>query len=284
MKQELIRELFEKFEAASREIHGIECWSARELQELFGYKDWNIFLKTVEKAKNACENSGELVTNHFVNVERTTTNENGETIPFEDIALTRYGCYLVTQNGDSSKSEIAFAQTYYAVQTRKQEIIEQRLLDISRVAARDKLSKSEKKLSGILYERNVDDKGFSNIRSEGDKAFFGGYSTQEMKKKLNVPDNRPLADFLPTLTIKAKDFAIELTSYNVVEKDLHGENEIVKEHVDNNQAIRKMLEERGITPESLPAAEDVKKVKRKLENESKKVLKEVKKMNTQKKK
>jgi DNA-damage-inducible protein D len=284
MKQELIRELFEKFEAASREIHGIECWSARELQELFGYKDWNVFLKTVEKAKNACENSGELVTNHFVNIENTIVGESGENTPLEDFALTRYGCYLVTQNGDSSKNEIAFAQTYYAVQTRKQEIIEQRLLDISRVAARDKLSKSEKKLSGIIYERNVDDKGFSTIRSEGDKALFGGYTTGEMKKKLSVPDNRPLADFLPTLTIKAKDFAVELTSYNVVEKDLHGETAITQEHVDNNKAIRKMLEERGITPESLPAAEDVKKVKRKLENESKKVLKQVKKMTTKKKK
>ncbi len=284
MKQELIRELFEKFEAASREIHGIECWSARELQELFGYKDWNVFLKTVEKAKNACQNSGEPVNNHFVNVENTIVDEAGNQVPLEDIALTRYGCYLVTQNGDSSKNEISFAQTYYAVQTRKQEIIEQRLLDISRVAARDKLSKSEKKLSGIIYERNVDDTGFSTIRSEGDKALFGGYTTGEMKKKLNVPDNRPLADFLPTLTIKAKDFAVELTSYNVVEKDLHGEQEITQEHIDNNTAIRKMLEGRGITPESLPAEEDVKKVKRKLENEDKKVLKEVKKMTTKKKK
>jgi len=283
MKQELIRELFEKFEAASRQIHGIECWSARELQELFGYKDWNIFLKTVDKAKSACENSGEMVTNHFVELPNPVADENAETTAIKDIALTRYGCYLVTQNGDPSKNEISFAQTYYAVQTRRQEIIEQRLLDISRVAARDKLSKSEKKLSGILYERNVDDKGFSTIRSEGDKAFFGGFSTGEMKKKLSVPDNRPLADFLPTLTIKAKDFAVELTSYNVVEKDLHGEEAIVKEHVDNNKAIRNMLEERGITPESLPAAEDVKKVKRKLENADKKVLKEVKKMNTKKK-
>ncbi|MCU0353532.1 MAG: DNA damage-inducible protein D [Cytophagales bacterium] len=282
MKQELIHELFQKFEAASREIQGIECWSARELQELFGYKDWNVFLKTVEKAKNACANSGEPVGSHFVEVTGSYTDENGEEHPEDDIALTRYACYLVTQNGDPGKNEIAFAQTYYAVQTRKQEIIEQRLLDISRVAARDKLSKSEKKLSGIIYERNVDDKGFSTIRSEGDKAFFGGFTTGEMKKKLAVPDNRPLADFLPTLTIKAKDFAVELTSYNVVEKDLHGETAITKEHVDNNKAIRKMLEERGITPESLPAAEDVKKVKRKLENADKKVLKEVKRMTKKK--
>ena len=284
MKQELIRELFEKFEAASSEIRGIECWSARDLQALFGYKDWQVFLKTVDRARNACENSGEEAYNHFVEMTSEIRNEDGDLVQEDDLALTRYACYLVTQNGDSSKSEIAFAQTYYAVQTRKQEIIEQRLLDITRVAAREKLSKSEKKLSGIIYERKVDDKGFSAIRSEGDKAFFGGFSTQEMKKKLAIPDNRPLADFLPTLTIKAKDFAVELTSYNVVEKDLHGETAIVKEHVDNNKAIRKMLEERGIIPESLPAAEDVKKVQRKLEGEDKRILKDVKKMTLPKKK
>ncbi len=284
MKQELIHELFQKFEAASSDIQGIECWSARDLQTLFGYKDWQVFLKTVEKAKNACTNSGERIEHHFVDLIHPVVDADNNQTEEVDIALTRYACYLVTQNGDSSKNEIAFAQTYYAVQTRKQEIIEQRLLEIDRVAAREKLSKSEKKLSGMIYERDVDDKGFSTIRSEGDKALFGGINTHEMKKKLGVPDNRPLADFLPTLSIKAKDFAVELTSYNVVEKDLHGEQAITKEHVDNNKAIRKMLEERGITPESLPAAEDVKKVKRKLENADKKVLKEVKKQTTQKKK
>jgi len=194
-----------------------------------------------------------------------------------DIALTRYGCYLVAQNGDASKSEIAFAQTYFAVQTRKQEIIEKRLLEVERVTAREKLSKTEKKLSGIIYERGVDEKSFSIIRSKGDQALFGGFTTNDMKKRLGVPQTRPLADFLPTLAIKAKDFATELTSHNVVEKDLNGDSQITNEHIENNLAVRKILGERGIKPENLPALEDIKKVQRKLEGDEKKILKQTKK-------
>src|SRR5690242_9415690 len=270
MKKEQVAALFEKFEEACYIYNGIECWSARELQGIFNYKEWRNFLKVIDKAKEACENSGADVANHFVESNKLVDLGSGSQREIEDIALTRYACYLVAQNGDAAKNEIAFAQTYFAVQTRKQEIIEQRLLDIARVTAREKLTKSEKKLSGIIYERGVDEKGFAIIRSKGDQALFGGFTTNDMKRKLQVPDARPLADFLPTLTIKAKDFATELTSHNVTEKDLKGEGAISKEHIDNNSAVRKMLIERGVKPEQLPPAADVKKSQRKLAGEEKK--------------
>ena len=273
MKKELIAELFLKFEQACYYYKGIECWSARELQGILGYKEWRNFIKVIDKAKDACKNAGEELKYHFVDTNKMINLAKGAQREIENIALTRYACYLIAQNGDAGKQAIAFAQTYFAVQTRKQEIIEQRLLDVARVTARDKLSRSEKKLSGIIYERGVDEKGFAIIRSKGDQALFGGFSTIDMKRKLTVPAGRPLADFLPTLAIKAKDFAVELTSHNVVEKGLHGETSIGKEHIENNTAVRKMLNERGVKPEALPAAEDVKKVQRRLEGEKKKLLK-----------
>lgn len=276
MKSELIIELFEKFECASYMYNNIECWSARELQEIFSYSKWDNFIKVIDKAKIGCENVGEKIADHFAELGKMVDLGSGSQREIKDIALTRYACYLIAQSGDNSKSEVAFAQTYFAVQTRKQEIIEKRLLDIARVAARDKLSKSEKKLSGIIYERGVDDLGFAIIRSKGDQALFGGFSTNDMKKRLGISAKRPLADFLPTLTIKAKDFATELTSHNVVEKNLKGEIQIAKEHIDNNKEVRKMLSNRGVTPENLAPLEDVKKVQRQLENDEKKILKPTK--------
>jgi len=277
MKKELIAELFGQFESACYDYRGLECWSARELQVIFGYSKWNNFLKVIEKAKTSCEQAGETVTDHFADIGKMVVLGSGAQRELEDIALTRYACYLIAQNGDPAKPSIAFAQTYFAVQTRKQEMIEQRLLDVARVSVREKLSNSEKKLSALIYERGVDEKGFALIRSKGDHALFGGYSTNDMKRKLNVPASRPLADFLPTLTIKAKDFATELTSHNVTEKDLLGDQAIGKEHVENNVAVRKMLNKRGVMPEQLPVAEDVKKVQRKLAGDEKKMLKDVKK-------
>ena len=233
MKKELIAKLFREFERACYFYGKVECWSGRDLQEILGYCEWRNFEKVIDKAKIACQNSGQEIDDHFVDSNKMVDIGSGTRRNLEDIALTRYACYLVAQNGDSLKPEIAFAQTYFAVQARKQEVIEKRILEIERVKAREKLSKSETKLSSILYERGVNEKGFAVIRSKGDQALFGVFNTSEMKRKLSVPDNRSLADFLPTLTIKAKDFATELTSHNVTEKELQGFEKISKEHVDN---------------------------------------------------
>jgi DNA-damage-inducible protein D len=278
MKKELIKKLFEKFENACYIYEGVECWSAREMQEILSYAEWRNFLKVVDKAKNSCEKAGETTSNHFVETNKMINLPKGAQRKVDDIALTRYACYLIAQNGDPLKPEIAFAQTYFAIQTRKQELVEMRLLEAERISARRKLSESEKKLSSIIYERGVDEKGFAIIRSKGDKAFFGGYNTKEMKKKLGAPENRPLADYLPTVTIKAKDFATELTSHNVQEKDLQGETSISTEHIENNESVRKILIERGVKPEELPPAEDVQKVQRRIESTNKKILSKGKKL------
>jgi DNA-damage-inducible protein D len=273
MKTDLIHSLTDSFEAHAQQTEGgIEFWLARDLQHLLGYTEWRNFTAVIFKAKTACEVSGHAISDHFVDVNKTIPMPKGAEKEVEDIMLSRYACYLVAQNGDPRKQEIAFAQTYFAIQSRRAELIEQRLLEAERISARKKLTATEKELSQVIYEQTGGNQDFALIRSKGDHALFGK-STQAMKVQWKVPDSRPLADFAPTIILKAKDFAAEITIFNAKQNRLTSEGAISSEHVTNNEAVRKTLLERGIRPESLPAAEDVKKVERRLASEEKKSLK-----------
>lgn len=249
----------------------VEYWLARELMPLLGYERWENFEKAIARSMESCQTSRIAVSDHFREVTKLITAGKGAKRNVKDYMLTRYACYLIAQNGDPKKEEIAFAQSYFAVQTRKQELIEERIAYIERTEARGRLRESEKRLSQNIYERGVDDAGFGRIRSKGDTALFGGHTTQDMKHKLGVKDNRPLADFLPTLTIAAKNLAAEMTNYNVEEKNLQGEAAITTEHVQNNSSVRSMLGERGIKPEELPPSEDIKKLERRVKSQEKKI-------------
>ena len=250
-----------KFDDIINEAKGVEFWYARELMPYLGYERWENFNNAIKRAMDSCISAEIEVSDHFREVTKMVPLGSGSERPIKDYMLTRYACYLIAQNGDPKKEEIAFAQSYFAVQTRKQELIEERISYIERSEARGRLRESEKRLSQNIYERGVDDAGFGRIRSKGDAALFGGRTTQQMKEKLGVKGNRPLADFLPTLTIAAKNLATEMTNITV-------------EHIQNNTSVRGMLGERGIKPEELPPAEDMKKLERRAKAGDKKIAKE----------
>lgn len=273
MDRKRICEIKQQFDTVihSDENANIEFWYARDLMPLLGYERWENFDKAISRAMLSCETACVEVANHFREVTKMVSLGSGAQRSVKDYMLTRYACYLIAQNGDPKKEEIAFAQSYFAIQTRKQELIEERIALIERTEARVRLRESEKRLSQNIYERGVDDAGFGRIRSKGDQALFGGYNTQEMKARLGVKDNRPLADFLPTLSIAAKNLATEITNYNVEEKNLQGEGAITGEHVQNNLSVREMLGQRGIKPEDLPPSEDIKKLERRVKSQEKKL-------------
>ena len=260
----------------------IEVWYARELQHILGYARWENFAEAVGRAMQSCKSQGISIDDHFREVTKMIDLAKGAQRPVQDFMLTRYACYLIAQNGDPKKEEVAFAQSYFAVQTRRAEIIEERLHMLERLETRERLRSSEKQLSKNIYERGVDEKGFGRIRSKGDSALFGGLTTEQMKQRLGIKSGA-LADRLPTLTIAAKNLATEMTNYNVEEKDLYGEQNITVEHIQNNQSVREMLDRRGIKPENLPPAEDIKKVERRMAKEEKQIAEGTKKLPSKKK-
>lgn len=276
MKKTDITKLKKSFDSIVQTVpdSDVEFWYARDLMPQLGYTKWQNFTEVIEKASIACKEAGATVENHFTGVSKMVQIGSGAERAIEDVLLTRYACYLIAQNGDPRKAEIAFAQTYFALQTRKQELIEERIHLQERLQARQKLTEAETELSKNIYERGVDDIGFGRIRSKGDAALFGGNTTQEMKDKLLVPGHRPLADFLPTVTIAAKNLATEITNHNVKQHDFQGEQAITGEHVQNNTSVRNMLDERGIKPEELPPEEDIKKLGRRVKSAEKKMMKD----------
>jgi DNA-damage-inducible protein D len=268
MRADIIQRLHKNFEDYVNLQNGVEFWFARDLQALLGYTEWRNFLKVIKKAKESCKNSNLTISDHFVDANKMVSIGSGADRGVDDIKLTRYACYLIAQNGDSRKEEIAFAQSYFAVQTRKQEIIEEHIRLAERLKVRKQLKDSETELSRNIYERGVDDSGFGRIRSKGDMALFGGHTTLAMKERLDVPENRPLADFLPAVTITAKNLATEITNFTVVKDNLQGEEPITGEHVQNNRDVRELLLKRGITPEELPPEEDLKKLERRVKSQA----------------
>lgn len=256
----------------------VEVWFARDLMPVLGYARWENFQSAIGRAIDSCKSQNISMDDHFREITKMVSLGSGSEREIKDYMLTRYACYLIAMNGDPKKEEIAFAQSYFAVQTRKVELIEERLNLLSRLETRDRLRASEKQLSQNIFERGVDDKGYGRIRSKGDTALFGGHTTEDMKKRLGIKSTRPLADFLPTLTIAAKNLATEMTNYNVDQKDLQGEGSITTEHVQNNRTVRQMLGQRGIQPENLPPAEDIKKVERRVTSDEKKIAKSTSKL------
>jgi DNA-damage-inducible protein D len=273
MKTDVIFKLTENFEDFLQLTEdGTAFWLARDLQHLLGYAKWDNFQHVISKSKTACEISGHAIADHFADVGKMVDIGSGAQKEIDDVMLTRFACYLIAQNGDPRKEQIAFAQTYFAIQTRKAELIEQKIVELERIQARNKLAQTEKELSHVIFEQTGGNQNFALIRSKGDQALFNK-TTQQMKDKWEIK-NKPLADFMPTILLKAKDFATEITIFNAKQKQMKTESQISNEHITNNKSVRNTLISRGIVPEKLTPEEDIKKLERKLKTEEIKSLKE----------
>ncbi len=267
-----IQKNLESIKRVSNDDHPMEFWSARDLMPMLGYTKWQKFTEVIERAKAACKLSGQNIDDHVTGAGKMIATGKGATRKIEDFFLTRYAFYLIAQNGDPRKPEIALAQTYFATQTRKQELLEQRDMESKRLDARAKLRETESKIESTVYERGIKyPVEFATFKNKHIEALYGGISASQLKKIRKIPPKRSLADFDSHVELKAKDFALAMTDHNIKEKDIRGKEAMNTEVVKNSRETRQALLNRGIKPEHIKPEEDLKLVESRKNKEAKRI-------------